>query len=65
MLLDKAIIININNNGNTAVKVTGAKGGECLRMTKKLEEKLGDVKNVKLTDDYYAALEAQQAKEQI
>jgi hypothetical protein len=65
MLLSKSIVIDINKHGNTTIKVNGAKGGECLKMTKRLEDELGVVDNVNLTDDYYTVLDVQQVKESI
>ncbi|MFA5571871.1 MAG: DUF2997 domain-containing protein [Candidatus Bathyarchaeia archaeon] len=55
--MGKKIIVNIGTDGVSTLSVLGAKGGECLKMTEKLERSLGNVNDVKLTDDYYAALE--------
>jgi hypothetical protein len=65
MTLAKKIIININKGGSSSVQVTGTRGGDCLKMTEKLERALGDVLNVNLTDDYYVSLKNNQhVKEQ-
>ncbi len=65
MILAKKIIIYINKGGSSSVQVTGARGGDCLKITEKLEYALGDVLNVNLTDDYYTAAENnQEVKEQ-
>jgi hypothetical protein len=55
--LGKKIIVNIGTDGVSAISVVGTTGGTCLKMTEKLEQSLGNVNNVKLTDDYYVALE--------
>jgi hypothetical protein len=56
--LGKKIIVNIGKDGTSTLSVIGARGGECLKMTEKLERDLGSVNDVKLTDYYYAALDS-------
>jgi hypothetical protein len=47
------IIITINKQGETQVHVVEAQGSECTEITEKLEEKLGEVTDKKLTSEYY------------
>ncbi len=47
------IVIEVNEQGKTTIKVQGVKGPSCLKLTKNLEEKLGTVKNRQKTKEYY------------
>ncbi|BBB90361.1 MAG TPA: DUF2997 domain-containing protein [Methylomusa anaerophila] len=47
--------ITIDANGKVSIKVAGAKGGECLDITKNLEEALGEVERREFTPEYYQA----------
>ncbi|WP_425059581.1 hypothetical protein SCACP_01720 [Sporomusa carbonis] len=45
--------ITIDTNGKVSIKVAGAKGGQCLDITKPIEEALGEVKVREMTPEYY------------
>ncbi len=45
--------ITIDADGKVTIKVAGAKGGQCLDITKPLEEALGEVKEREFTPEYY------------
>lgn len=45
--------ITIDTEGRVLIHVSGAKGEECLALTKNLENALGDVQERSLTSDYY------------
>lgn len=45
--------ITIDANGKVSIKVAGAKGGQCLAITKPIEEALGEVKLREMTPEYY------------
>lgn len=45
--------IVIDNEGKIALKVSGARGEECLTMTRKIEEAAGIVEERKYTAEYY------------
>ncbi len=47
------IIITISKQGQTEIHVAEAKGEECTEMTENLEAKLGEVKERKLSSEYY------------
>jgi hypothetical protein len=45
--------ITIDNEGRVLVHVTGVKGDECLKLTKNLEDAVGDVQERSFSSDYY------------
>ncbi|HWR40105.1 MAG TPA: DUF2997 domain-containing protein [Patescibacteria group bacterium] len=45
--------IIIGADGKVSVKVAGAKGDQCLELTRPLEEALGQVEQREFTADYY------------
>ncbi|MEI7857915.1 MAG: DUF2997 domain-containing protein [Methanomicrobiales archaeon] len=45
--------ITIDNEGRVLVHVSGAKGEECLALTKALENAVGDVQERSFSSDYY------------
>ena len=45
--------IIVDETGKVSVKVTGAKGDQCLELTRPLEEALGTVEQREYTADYY------------
>ena len=47
------IQVEILPNGEVKISVKGAKGSQCLEMTRFLEEALGEVAERELTTEYY------------
>ena len=45
--------IEITPDGEVKLTVKGAPGGECLELTKKLEEELGIIVEREMTSEYY------------
>jgi hypothetical protein len=45
--------IIIDSDGKVSVKVAGVKGGDCLEVTKELEEALGEVETREHTAEFY------------
>lgn len=45
--------ITIDADGKVTIKVAGAKGGQCLDITKPLEDALGEVKQREYTPEFY------------
>jgi hypothetical protein len=45
--------ITIDNEGRVLIHVNGVKGEECLTLTKKLEDEVGDVQERAFSPDYY------------
>ena len=55
--------ITIDDDGNVTIKVIGVSGPECLKLTKEIEEALGQVVDRQRTNDFY--VEKPQVNEQI
>ena len=51
------IIITIGPDGNVQISVEGVSGGDCVDLTRALEEELGDVTDRQFTSEYYQAEE--------
>ncbi len=49
--------ITISREGNVSVSVTGARGGECLSMTREIEERLGELTERDYKSEFYASRE--------
>ncbi len=49
----KKMKITIDREGKTSINVEGARGEECLEFTNLVEKAVGELKERKLTDDYY------------
>jgi len=47
------ITLEIDNDGNISLGVTGVKGQDCEKLTRELEEALGIVTDRKRTHEYY------------
>jgi hypothetical protein len=47
------LLITIDKQGRVTVEVKGAKGKACLNYVDLFEEKIGRVKNKRLTSEYY------------
>ncbi|EAZ90046.1 DUF2997 domain-containing protein [Crocosphaera chwakensis] len=50
--MNSEIIINVDANGNFTIEVKGSSGGNCLSLTKPLEEALGGVDNREFKPEY-------------
>lgn len=53
--MKRELEIEITPDGEVKIKVKGASGGECLELTKALEEALGVVVDRQMTSEYYHA----------
>lgn len=53
------IKIEIMPDGQVKLEVEGAKGSECMDLTRFLEEALGEVTARELTSDYYETTQAE------
>jgi hypothetical protein len=49
------IIVDIDVQGNVRVEGKGIKGSDCVKLTKDLEDALGDVEKKTLTSEYHQA----------
>ncbi len=52
----KEMIVDIDKDGNIIIEMNGAKGNECLKETKDLEDKLGEVTKRDKKPDFYAKI---------
>jgi hypothetical protein len=55
--------ITIDDDGNVTIKVVGVAGPDCLKLTKEIEEALGNVVDRQRTNDFY--VEKPKVNEQI
>ena len=60
MAVKHELNISIGPDGNIEIEVKGAKGDECLAITKDLEEALGVVRSREHTSEYYQQKQTQQ-----
>ncbi|MDD1716060.1 MAG: DUF2997 domain-containing protein [Methanolinea sp.] len=49
--------ITVSRDGVVSVSVTGARGGECLSMTREIEERLGELRERDYKSEFYASRE--------
>ena len=55
MAVKRELQIEITADGEVKITVKGAPGGECLDLTKALEEELGIVTDRQMTSEFYQA----------
>jgi len=51
--MKQELMISIGPDGNVNIEVKGIPGGDCLDITKEIEEELGVVTNRDYTSEYY------------
>jgi hypothetical protein len=59
MATRKDIFFTINDDGEVSIQVKGAPGGDCLELTKAIEEALGIVSDRQHTSEFYQQEESE------
>ncbi len=57
----KKVTFHIDSNGEVEIRVQGAQGNECEKMTEPFESALGVIARKTYTDSYYHAVEGTEA----
>lgn len=52
----KEMIVDIDKDGNIVIEVNGIKGSDCIKETKDLEDKLGEVTKRDKKPEFYAKI---------